>query len=56
MYAYHAGVKSINEHCQRAGIPITGELVTLYGYYRDVPVLDRKPSVDIIIHGDAAKG
>ena len=55
MYAYHAGVKSINEHCQRAGIPMTGELGTSYGYYRDVPVLDRKPSVDIIIHGDAAK-
>lgn len=52
LYAYQAGVASINGHFERTGIPMKAEMGASFGYYKNVPVINEEPPVDIILYGD----
>mgnify|MGYP002624534279 CR=1 FL=1 len=49
LYAFDAGVRAVQAHYDRCGIPATVEQDTFYGTYRTVYHWDKEPRVSIII-------
>jgi len=58
-YAYTAGVKAINSHYERTGIPAVASAMDLPGWYRTDFALREKPRISIIIpnrdHADSLR-